>query len=195
MDLMDLFNFVYPYLPYIGLIVLFVVLPVLAVWFLLSLAKYIKRERSFSFKQRQQPKYVSEPPYKLKGNLLTKREYAFFQTLKPITDMRGYFIAVKPRMADFIYVTYNEFHNRKNFYRFFNKISSKHVDFLICDISTSKPIVAFELDDITHKRPDRSMRDSFVDYVYNMIGLKVHHIYEYDSILINSLFDDLVTIT
>lgn len=114
-------------------------------------------------------------PYSLQKSLLTNRELEFFSVLKPIAEKYHYYIAVKPRIADFIQV--NE---RSNFYYYFNKISAKHVDFLLCD-QFFRPIIAIELDDLTHMRGDRIERDNFVNDLYKAVDLNILHLYTYDS--------------
>ena len=59
---------------------------------------------------------------------------------------------------------------------YFNKIKSKHIDFVICDNSTLKPLICLELDDSSHNRKDRIERDQFIDDVFNSIGYEIIHI-------------------
>jgi len=53
----------------------------------------------------------------------------------------------------------------------FNRIDRKHLDFLLCDPTTLRPMVAIELDDASHARRDRVDRDAFVDKVLDVVGL------------------------
>jgi hypothetical protein len=57
-----------------------------------------------------------------------------------------------------------------------NKISSKRVDFLLCDPTTMKAVLAIKLDDASHNRPDRQDRDAFVDQAFAAAGLSIIHI-------------------
>jgi len=118
-------------------------------------------------------------PYKLNESLLTKRELKFFIVLKNVLDETDFVIAIKPRIADFVSVDKKKL-KKKSYMTYFNKIKSKHVDFLICEPTYMKPILAIELDDKSHERKDRIQRDSFVDEVYETAGLEILHIYEYD---------------
>jgi predicted RNA-binding Zn-ribbon protein involved in translation (DUF1610 family) len=52
-----------------------------------------------------------------------------------------------------------------------NKIDRKHVDFLLCDPKTVRPILGIELDDKSHQRPDRQERDEFVQNVFSAAKL------------------------
>ncbi len=54
---------------------------------------------------------------------------------------------------------------------FRNKIDRKHVDFVLCDPHTMRPLVGIELDDATHGRVSRQARDEFVDEVLAAAGL------------------------
>jgi very-short-patch-repair endonuclease len=69
----------------------------------------------------------------------------------------------------------------------FNRVSSKHVDFVLCDPSTLAPVVAIELDDSTHYRRDRADRDAFVNQLFKVIGVslirhRVQSAYDTDAI-------------
>jgi len=44
-----------------------------------------------------------------------------------------------------------------------NRVQSKHVDFVICDRATIRPLVAVELDDSSHARIGAGVPDEFVD--------------------------------
>ena len=54
-----------------------------------------------------------------------------------------------------------------------NRIESRHIDFLICQKDTLKPVVAIELDDKSHERPDRIKRDNFVNQLFDSTGLSL----------------------
>jgi hypothetical protein len=48
----------------------------------------------------------------------------------------------------------------------FHHINQKSVDFVLCDKVTLKPLLAIELDDRTHERPDRQERDKKVEDIF-----------------------------
>ncbi|MGI5917257.1 MAG: DUF2726 domain-containing protein [Anaerolineae bacterium] len=52
-----------------------------------------------------------------------------------------------------------------------NRIDRKHVDFLLCDPQTMAPLLGIELDDSSHRRPDRRARDELVDRIFESAGL------------------------
>ena len=64
--------------------------------------------------------------------------------------------------------------NENQTYR--GRIAQKHLDFLLCDPKSMRPIVGIELDDASHARQDRQERDAFVDRVFQAAGLPLIHI-------------------
>ena len=63
--------------------------------------------------------------------------------------------------------------NRK-YQLYLNKVSAKHVDFVVCS-AKSEPRLVIELDDFTHDTPSRQARDEFVDTVLESCGYGVVH--------------------
>lgn len=101
---------------------------------------------------RLRVKYV----YEAKA-LLTPTEARFFDCLHQITQGRCH-IQVKPRLADF-------FTAKKGPWAF-QKISQKHVDFLICRNEDWLPMLGIELDDPSHDDRERFDRDIFVNELF-----------------------------
>ncbi len=93
--------------------------------------------------------------------LLTPSESRLFTSLTHMSQGRC-LIACKPRLADFI-----QHHDWAGF----NKISQKHIDFLICHIQDGLPMLAIELDDPTHEKPDRKRRDMMVNNLFAQIHI------------------------
>ncbi len=83
----------------------------------------------------------------------------------------SFIICPKVNFADIFFVARP---HQNQSYR--NKIDRKHVDFLLCEPMTMKPIVGVELDDVSHFRPDRQDRDRFVDQVFEAAGLPLLHV-------------------
>lgn len=52
-----------------------------------------------------------------------------------------------------------------------NQITSKHLDFVICDRDTTRPILAVELNDSSHTRADRQARDAFLAEAMKQAGI------------------------
>ena len=82
-------------------------------------------------------------------------------------------VFTKVSLGDLFFVNIRDYKERM---RYWNKIYRKHVDFLICDRDTLKPIVAIELDDSTHARENRQLRDEFVNQIFTAAKLPLIHI-------------------
>lgn len=109
-------------------------------------------------------------PYRARDDFLSQAEISFYRVLLSVLSTQGT-ICPKVRLSDVFYVS------RPNENRtFFNRIVQKHVDFLVCNPISMKPIFALELDDSTHTRSDRQVRDEFVDSVFQAAGLPLLHI-------------------
>jgi hypothetical protein len=79
-------------------------------------------------------------------------------------------ICPKVRLADIIKPT-----EKQNYQTALNKISRKHINFVLCDPATAKIFGVIELDDKSHKRADRVTRDAFVDSVFAAAGIQIIH--------------------
>jgi very-short-patch-repair endonuclease len=104
-------------------------------------------------------------PYRLKASFLSPAEIAFQRVVASGFSPK-YTVFPKVRVLDLCDVV-----DRQQNQAAFNRIDRKHLDFLLCDPGTFKPILAIELDDATHRRSDRADRDAFVDEVLRVIGL------------------------
>lgn len=119
-------------------------------------------------------------PYKT-TYLLTKNESVFYNTLKPVCDKYGYVICPKVGLKDFITVT-----GKKDYLKWFRKISQKHVDFLICD-ENLKPLMAIELDDSSHELKKARKNDEFKNKLYKhlnfpLVRIKSARYYRYQDL-------------
>ena len=77
-----------------------------------------------------------------------------------------------------------------------SKIYRKHVDFLLCDPKTVKPLLGIELDDKSHKRSDRQVRDELVDNVFSAANLPLARIpvkHSYSTSELDSLLRQHIT--
>lgn len=108
-------------------------------------------------------------PYRLRDDFLSPAEFSFYKVLASLVGSR-LIILTKVRLADIFFVARP---NENVLY--FNRISQRHVDFLLCTPSTMKPVVGIELDDASHNQPSRQQRDEFVDKVFLTAGLPLLH--------------------
>lgn len=103
-------------------------------------------------------------------HLLTPAEQSFLAVLKPIVRTTCA-ISTKVRLADLFQVRQGRGQQSA-----FNRISRKHVDFVLTDPATSRILCAIELDDSSHNRPDRIARDQFVDELFANSQMPLIHI-------------------
>ena len=113
-----------------------------------------------------------EYPYHLVDEFISAAELNFFFNLKTaIGDSAQIFSKVK--LSDLFYAKTGDFGKNRTYT---NKIDRKHVDFLLCDPKTLKPILGIELDDKSHQRADRQERDDFVNHVFEATKLPLMHV-------------------
>ena len=112
-------------------------------------------------------------PYARK-NLLTKEERKFWYVLLEALRGRGVSITVKPSLKEFVQVpSYSQSTVSQRAWR---EIAQKHVDFLICEKGTMKPLFAVEYDGDTHSKLDASnaatvRSDEFKDQLFAKLGI------------------------
>jgi len=114
----------------------------------------------------------AEFPYHLRDNFLSPAELNFLRVLRDVVGEQAV-LCSKVGLGDLFWVKHRD---PSRFRIYTNKIDRKHVDFVLCDPATMQPLVALELDDKSHKRPDRQERDAFVDQVFEVAGLPLLHI-------------------
>lgn len=127
-------------------------------------------------------------PYVARPSLLTPAELNFFAALRTAAGS-DYALFAKVRLADLIQVQRGL--PKPDYYRAFNWIAAKHVDFVLCDPATSKLLCAIELDDASHDRADRQRRDRFLDDALKAAGLPLLRIRAQRSYRIEELRERL----
>ena len=125
-------------------------------------------ERIADFLSEKEPKStINHYPYHLRKDFVTKAEHNFYMVIRSIIPETVEVLA-KVSLGDLFYVKSND---PSEFRTLTNKIDRKHVDFLLCDAKTMQPIAGIELDDKSHNRDDRQLRDEFVEKVYHAAKL------------------------
>lgn len=147
-------------------LLLFVICAVTVVLFLVAAAKWKKDAAHNSEAELQQVGVTY--PYVRKGALLTAAERSFLGVLEKIIGAR-YRIYAQVRLADVIAIRPGT--DKRQRQMALNRITSKHIDFVICERFTLEVLCAIELDDSTHARDDRVARDQFVDAVLHTAEL------------------------
>lgn len=125
-------------------------------------------ETKASSQSGQSPEF----PYHLREHFLSPAELGFFEVLQTVVNNRAV-LCTKVALGDIFWVKKDD---PSRFRIYTNKIDRKHVDFLVCDSTTMRPLVGIELDDKSHQRQDRQQRDAFVDQVFKAAGLPLLHI-------------------
>jgi hypothetical protein len=92
--------------------------------------------------------------------LLTPAERSFFGVLQQAL-VSEYQIFAKVRLADIVRPVRNP--SRSGWQWAFNRITGKHVDFVLCDSARLNVIGVIELDDRTHGGFERGLRDGLVN--------------------------------
>jgi hypothetical protein len=111
-----------------------------------------------------------EYPYESQRALLSPAELSFFHVLESAVGA-DYRLFAKVRLADIVRVKGGLGGGARQ--TAFNRIQSKHIDFLACDPRTTAIIFAVELDDSSHLLAGRILRDDFVDRVFAEIGVPI----------------------
>jgi hypothetical protein len=108
--------------------------------------------------------------YEAVPSLLTSAERSFFGVLQHALAS-DYQIFAKVRLADIVRPMPNP--SRSGWRSAFNRITGKHVDFVICDLERLSVVGVIELDDRTHTTFERGFRDNLVDSALADAGIPV----------------------
>lgn len=131
---------------------------------------------SFEKKEKQ----ISLLSYQKKDRVMNDSEHALFINLqKALGD--AYIVLSKVRIEDFVEVKKEI--NSHSKWGLRGRIKSRHIDFLICDYATTKPLLAIELDGKSHNGAKQQNRDHFVNDLYEAINLPIEHIYVGENFL------------
>ncbi len=104
-------------------------------------------------------------PFRLRDDFLSPAEISFYHVLMAAADSR-FTVCPKVNLSDIFFVTRPDLNQAAR-----NRISCKHVDFLLCDGRSMRPCAGIELDDSSHARKDRQARDAYVERVFETAGL------------------------
>lgn len=111
-------------------------------------------------------------PYQKEPVLFTPAERAFIGVLESaLGDQLRVF--GKVRLADVIKVKPGLSASGRQ--QAFNRIQSKHLDFVVCDCSDLSVQFVVELDDSSHQQSRRRARDEFLDKALSAAGVPIYH--------------------
>jgi very-short-patch-repair endonuclease len=111
------------------------------------------------------PEQSDAATFRLRDDFLSAAELSFYRVLESVVSGRAT-ICPKVNLADVFFVSGASRRQSQ-----WNRISRKHVDFLICSANTMKPLAGIELDDASHGRADRQERDAMIKVVFEQAGL------------------------
>lgn len=106
--------------------------------------------------------------YRKVNALFTPAEVSFMGVLSKVIGDKAKVLG-KVRVADVI--SPNKGMSRSDWQKAFNKISSKHFDFIICDKNKLSVICAIELNDSSHNSKSRKERDILLTEVCKSAGV------------------------
>lgn len=99
----------------------------------------------------EEPEALPDFPYELRNNFLSAAELSFYEVLRGVVGSRAV-VCPKVGLADVFWV---HLEDKSKFRIYTNKIDRKHVDFLLCEVASMRPLVGIELDDRSHQREAR----------------------------------------
>jgi len=108
-------------------------------------------------------------PYRLRETFLSTPELALLHVLQSMAG-RHYVICPKVSLNDIFYIV----RPNENVH-FFNKFFRKHVDFLLCDLNTLKPVFGIDLVKPVAKTETREA-DQFMEDLFLSAGLPLIHV-------------------
>jgi hypothetical protein len=134
-------------------------------------------------KQQQQGHYREGTSriYKERESLLTPPELEFFNLLKKVVG-KNETIFAKVRQADILETNYHQ--NHPAFWTWFNRISRRHVDFVLCDPETTRVHTVIEINDGLRQRANRMSRNHELRQTLGQTNIKLVEIMaraEYDE--------------
>ncbi len=106
-------------------------------------------------------------PYQKKEALLTAAECQFYVVLQGLAAVEKLDVFAKVRIEDVIEVR----KGARSYQSHRNRISSRHLDFVLCDRQKTAPMLVIELNDSSHKRRKRQQRDEFVEKALEVAGI------------------------
>ena len=127
--------------------------------------------------------------YILRPGLLSRSETNFYKAFVEYKKDDNPVFA-KVRLADI----FSPSGKGKAYMSDFNRISEKHVDFLVCDRESMHPLYAIELDDISPLSEKAAKHDDFKDRLFAQAGLKLVRVQakrDYSKEYLDGLFGGL----
>jgi len=107
------------------------------------------------------------PPVRVNERFLSPAELSFFRVLRGVVGGRGH-VVFQVQLRQLLYFPEGRDEAVR---RWGGRAARRAIDFVVCDPRTLRPLLAIELDDATHDRPDRQARDAQVEQLLAAAGL------------------------
>lgn len=142
-------------------------------WSVLALAGLLilfvgNQRRWLALKNRLLAVMERRPVYGRQDAMFTAAEINFYRTLHKAAP--DYIVMGKVRVADLLKV-HGGLASASEKRTAFNRITGKHVDFVLLEQNTMRPLCALELDDKSHQKRARRERDDFLNKAFKEAGL------------------------
>lgn len=128
---------------------------------------FIRMKKKRSSEQFEQ---IDTLPYEKIESVMTPAEQNYFRQLEQQYGQQCY-IFPQVKLDKIISTT-----DQTNFYRYWNKINKKSIDFVLVDKQTLQTVQLIELNDYTHNGYKRASRDSFLKKVCDKAGVELQFI-------------------
>lgn len=114
---------------------------------------------------------IEEMKYLFRRSVLNRNELNFYNQLKEYLKDKDVFLFSKVRLVDFLNL--DRIYNYKKRNIIFNKVKSKHVDFIITD-TKSNILYLIELDWNSHLKDEKTIEnDKFKNTLFEKLNLKL----------------------
>lgn len=142
----------------------------------------------FIFLTKRKLGEVDDFPYEKNSTLFSEAERSFYGVLSEATKDKA-IVFGKVRVADILKTKKGINHSSRQ--SAFNRISSKHFDFVLCHPESIEILAAIELDDSSHNSKKRMERDKFLNKACQAANLELHHFKAKRSYSITEVRDHL----
>lgn len=127
--------------------------------------------------------------------LMTEHEFSNYKILYSAATSLNLKVFVKVRLLDLIDVDKISIVDEKSQNSFRRLIWAKHVDFVLWEPQRNQVLCVIELDDKTHDKPNRKVRDSFVEKVLTDAGYTYLHYFTFYETAMYYRLKHLLSIT
>jgi len=136
-------------------------------------------------KKTEQKTIENKLHYKKKIYLTTKNELKLYKILLDICTKYNLILFTQVVLYEIIEI--NDKPYSKNYTKYFNKIRSKSIDFVIADKETTRILLCIELDDPTHRKKKRIEKDEFIDTLFKDLQIDLLRIETSNEYNINEI--------